>query len=258
MHLDPEGIDSIAEYAQKHPGLVVLTDSYAACIAPLGLKEESPQVVEPIHDLMEQLEPHGATLLVIHHASKGRAGEGAASASRGSTALPAAASQIVKIAPATASETDPRRLLTTQGRGGLPQSMVIQRQGPTWELLGGPELLEQEQSQAEAERKLTDRQFEVLRDVRDRWEDRMERTTVAALVESIRFEGKHPEDAARKALAGLEKKGLLQSVSRVRPGLGSRLYEFWPKADAGPSDLPRRGHRNRVVWVCWVAWPFLA
>ncbi len=237
LHLDAEGIDRIAEVAQANPGLIVLIDSLSACIAPLGLKEESTQVVEPILDLMEQVTPHDATVVVIHHASKGRAGEGAAAASRGSTALPAAASQILKLAPATANETDPRRLLTTQSRGGPAQSMVIQRDGSTWELLGGAEILEQEQSQAQAEGNLTDRQFEVLREVRDRWEDRMEKTTVATLVASMRFEGKHPEDAARKVLSALEKKGLLQSVSRVRPGQGSRLYEFWPQSTA---DHPPR------------------
>ncbi len=87
VHLDPEGIDLIADYAQQHPGLFVLIDSLAACIAPLGLKEESPEVAMPVAELMEQLEPHGATVVLIHHASKGRAGEGATSASRGSTAL---------------------------------------------------------------------------------------------------------------------------------------------------------------------------
>ncbi|MCT0211151.1 MAG: hypothetical protein DCF18_10110 [Cyanobium sp.] len=235
LHLDGEGIDRIAEIAQKHPGLIVLIDSLSACIAPLGLKEESPQVVDPILDLMEQVAPHGATVVVIHHASKGRAGEGAAAASRGSTALPAAASQILKLAPASANESDPRRLLTTQGRGGPTQALVIQREGISWGLLGGAEILEQEQSHADAEGKLTDRQFEVLREVRDRWEDLLEKTTAAALVEALGLEGKYPEQVARKTLAALEKKGLLQSFSRIRPGLGGRLYEFWPTDPLGGS-----------------------
>ncbi len=118
LHLDHEGIDRIAAYAQEHPGLLIIIDSFSACVAPLGLKEESPQIAEPIHDLMEQLEPHGATVVLIHHAGKGRAGEGASLASRGSTALPAVASQTIKLGPASANPSDPRKLLTTEGRGG--------------------------------------------------------------------------------------------------------------------------------------------
>ncbi|MCP9841273.1 hypothetical protein KBY93_11610 [Synechococcus sp. J7-Johnson] len=92
LHLDPEGIDRIAAYAQQRPGLLIVIDSLSACVAPLGLKEESPQIAEPIHHLMQQVEPHGATVVLIHYAGKGRAGEGASQASRGSTAVPAVAS----------------------------------------------------------------------------------------------------------------------------------------------------------------------
>lgn len=238
LHLDGEGIDQIAEIAQQHPGLIVLIDSLAACIAPLGLKEESPQIVDPILDLMEQVSPYGATVVVIHHASKGRAGEGAAAASRGSTALPAAASQILKLAPASANETDPRRLLTTQGRGGPSQALVIQREGASWGLLGGPELLQREKAEADAEARLTERQFEVLREVRDRWEDLNQTTTAAALAEALGLEGTRAENTARKTLVALEQKGLLQSVSRIRPGLGGRAYEFWPADHAKGSRAP--------------------
>lgn len=246
LHLDPEGIDRIAEKAQQHPGLVVVVDSLSACLMPLGLKEESPQIAEPVQDLMEQLEPHGATLVVIHHASKGRAGEGAASASRGSTALPAAASQILKLAPASANEADHRRLLTTQGRGGLPQSLVIQRDGPSWNLLGGAELLEREQSQADAESKLTERQLDALREVRERWEDRIERTTAAQLVEALELAGKDAARVARQTLLGLHQKGLLEMVARSQPGRGSRVNEFWPKANEPANGPPRVGAPDLV------------
>jgi hypothetical protein len=228
LHLDPEGIDRIAEHAQKHPGLLVVIDSLSACIAPLGLKEESPEIAEPVADLMEQLEPHGATVVLIHHSSKGRAGEGATSASRGSTALPAHASQILKLGPASNNPQDYRRMLMTEGRCGLPQALVIERDGAIWRLLGGPEVLEQERDAAEAVAKLTDDQYGALQFVCDRWEDDHERSTAADLVAGRRASGRDPERVARKQLQGLEKKGLLQSIGTPRPGRGGRLYTYWP------------------------------
>jgi hypothetical protein len=228
LHLDPEGIDRIAEHAQQHPGLLVVIDSLSACIAPLGLKEESPEIAEPVADLMEQLEPHGATVVLIHHASKGRAGEGATSASRGSTALPAHASQILKLGPASNNPQDHRRMLTTEGRCGLPQTLVIERDGATWRLLGGAEVLEQERETAGVVAKLTDDQYGALQFVCDRWEDDHERTTTVDLVAGLGGSGKDPERVVRKQLQGLEKKGLLQSNGTPRPGRGGRLYAYWP------------------------------
>ncbi|MFM9089170.1 MAG: hypothetical protein ACKOPT_13745 [Cyanobium sp.] len=136
LHLSPEGIEKIADFAANHPNLFILLDSVAALTSPLGLDENSAEIVEPIHDLLEALEPHSATVVAIHHASNGRAGESATLASRGSTALPAAASQIVKlgrVASARPGEPQDRRLvLLTEGRAGLPQNMLIERTEEGW------------------------------------------------------------------------------------------------------------------------------
>jgi len=231
IHLDAEGIDRIAEVAQQHPGLLVVIDSLSACIAPLGLKEESPEVAMPVAELMEQLEPHKATVVLIHHASKGRAGEDASSASRGSTALPALASQTLKLGPASAGNPqDRRRVLTTSGRGGAPQGLVVEREGATWRLLGSVEQLEEERGQAETLNKLTERQFAALRVVRDRWEDRQQRTSAGDLVEELGLTGSDPARVARKTLQALEHKRLLQSVGTPMGDGGGRLYRYWPAA----------------------------
>jgi hypothetical protein len=192
IHLDSEGIDRIAAYAQQHPGLLVLIDSLHACIAPLGLREESPEVAMPVAELMEQLEPHGATVILIHHASKGRAGEGASSASRGSTALPALASQILKLGPASENPTDHRRILQTQGREGAPQTLVIRREGAAWELLGGIEELEREQTTGKTIEALSDVQHRALLAVCDYWEDNGKRIGAPQLAKLMRQGGKTP------------------------------------------------------------------
>jgi hypothetical protein len=133
LHLDAEGIDRIAAYAEEHPGLVVLIDSLHACISPLGLKEESAEVAEPVRDLMSALERHGATVLMIHHANKARANDGAVAASRGSTALPAVASQTISLtrlqtgSGGQQTSKERRLVLKTEGRGGMPQGLLIER-----------------------------------------------------------------------------------------------------------------------------------
>jgi hypothetical protein len=246
VHLDPEGIDMIAEKAQRHPGLLVVIDSLSACIAPLGLKEESPEIAMPVGELMEQLEPHGATVALIHHASKGRAGDSATRASRGSTALPALASQILKLAPATPNNPrDNRRLLTTEGRGGSPQALVIEREGSTWVLHGGIDDLEQERQQAAAINRLTDRQTDVLDVLRDRWADHQQQTTSADVVDALGLAGKDPQGAVRQTLQQLARKGLVQ-CTRLPGEFGKRgAHAFWPLTEMLP--MPSRGgFENRL------------
>lgn len=232
LHLDPEGIDRIAAYAQQHPGLIVLIDSLHACIAPLGLREESPEVAMPVAELMEQLEPHGATVVLIHHASKGRAGDGASCASRGSTALPALASQILKLGPASQNPNDHRRILQTEGREGAPQALVIRRDGASWELLGGIEELEREQSTEKTIEALSDLQHRAMVAVCDYWEDNRERVGAPQLAELLGQGGKNPADVVLRALQALERRGLLQSVRQQRPGQGGKAYAFWPTTEA--------------------------
>jgi hypothetical protein len=64
LSLDHEGIEKIASYARKHPGLLVLIDSYARCVGKLGLKERDEEIAEPLADLQEALSPYGATIVV--------------------------------------------------------------------------------------------------------------------------------------------------------------------------------------------------
>ena len=246
VHLNPEGIDLIAEQAQQNPGLLVVIDSLSACIAPLGLKEESPEVAMPVAELMEQLEPHGATAILIHHASKGRAGEGATSASRGSTALPALASQILKLGPASAGNPqDRRRVLTTDPREGLGLALVIQREGSGWVVHGGLEKLEREQDQAETLSKLNDRQGDCLQVVKDRWADGMVRTETADVVAALGLKGGDPQTAAWRTLNQLERKGLLQSIRQPDQFGGRGAYAYWPTTDALPT--PSRGGQENTV-----------
>ena len=66
--MDEEGIERIAGYCTRYPGLIVLLDSYHALTSRLGLQECDASFADPCIDLTEALAPHEATLLLIHHA----------------------------------------------------------------------------------------------------------------------------------------------------------------------------------------------
>ncbi len=169
LHLDAEGIDRITAYAEQHPGLLVLIDSLHSCISPLGLKEESAEVAEPVRDLMSALEPHGATVLLVHHANKARANDGAVAASRGSTALPAVASQTISLtrlqtgAGGQQGNKERRLVIKTEGRGGMPQELLIERtDAEGWICHGDAAAVIEAQAREQAREKLNDRQRTVL------------------------------------------------------------------------------------------------
>ena len=92
MHLTPEGIDHLGKVAELNPGSLFLLDSYHSTIAPLGIDEATSAFDGPARKLAEVLAPHKATLAMIHHTNKSVSGGNATNASRGSNALPAAAS----------------------------------------------------------------------------------------------------------------------------------------------------------------------
>ncbi len=228
LHLDYEGIERIGTYAAKHPGLLILLDSISACTSSLGLDENSAEIVEPINDLQEAVSPHGATVVAIHHASKGRQGESATLASRGSTALPAAASQMValgRMPSPLAGPPDPRVVLKTEGRGGMPQQLLIERTEGGWISHGSAEVVAQAQALKEAEEKLSDRQGEALEAVRERWSTTGERTDARSIAMVLRL----PGDGGRKVRSTLDqlvRRGLLQSA--VETDQQGRTKWFWP------------------------------
>jgi hypothetical protein len=133
LRLDPEGVEELAQWGEKHPGGLLIVDSFAVACRVLGLEEASGEFAAPFIELAEALEPFGVTLVVIHHASKGRAGDGPAMASRGSTALPAAASQIMSIDRVSPHNPgDRRQMLQAEGRVGPAVLLLIEREGADW------------------------------------------------------------------------------------------------------------------------------
>ncbi len=252
LHLDCEGIERIVSYAAKHSGLLILLDSISACTSSLGLDENSAEIVEPINDLMEAISPHGATMVAIHHSSKGRQGESASLASRGSTALPAAASQVIALARLASPPAGPperRVLLKTEGRGGMPQQFLIERTEEGWISHGDAEAVAQAQALQEAEEKLNDRQADALEAVRERWRAGELRTDANALGQALGLCGEHARKA-RSTLEQLARKGLLQW--RLETTLQGRVKWFWPVGSE-----PSRGGLSGVSFPSDPSFPLL-
>ena len=228
LHLDFEGIERIGTYAAQNPRLLILLDSISACTSALGLDENSAEIVEPINDLMEAVSPHGVTVLAIHHSSKGKQGESATLASRGSTALPAAASQVIalaRMASSLAGPPDRRLVLKTEGRGGMPQQLLIERTEAGWISHGSAEAVAQAAALQEVENRLSDRQAEALDVVRERWSSGQQRTDARSLVGPLGLEG-DGERKARATLDQLVRHGLLHFAFEA--GLQGRIKWFWP------------------------------
>jgi hypothetical protein len=236
IHLDPEGIERLTELVSHHDEPLVILDSYSAATRPLGLEEASAEFAMPLVELIEAIEPYRATLLVIHHAGKARAAESPTSASRGSTALPAAASQVlslVRVSPQ--NRADRRLMLAAEGRGGPQEHLLIERQGDDWICHGSGDEAYASQQREQHRQKLTDRQAAGLALVERRWRDGQGETTAVDLVEepSCDLDGKHAPRLARKVLQALGRMELV-TLRHVGGGVSARP---WGSAD-GPDGPP--------------------
>ncbi len=161
LHLTQEGLERIAEIARNNKGALFLFDSFAKLVAPLGLKESSEDIAHPLADLQEVLAPYQCTSIIIHHSGKTKE-DSPVLASRGSTALTAAVSQIISLSWFKREEDrqDKRILMRTMGRAEDIQ-LLMSQETSGWMLEGSvAEELKKEEFNKKLE-KLTDNQAEV-------------------------------------------------------------------------------------------------
>jgi hypothetical protein len=228
IYLDMAGIEEIAETCRQHPGALLLCDTYATLIAPLGLDEAKPEVAEPLYNLMELVEPYGATPVLLHHASKSRANERASNASRNSNALPAAASQIISLQWLEPDKKGDQRIhLTTEGRNSKPADLIIEQVDRSqWVSHGSAEQIRDQQRLSKVEAGLSERQAEALDLLRDAWErhQEMDAPQLAALMPN-------EFDSTRKARATLQQlydKGLADKRTDNDPAAGGTVIRYRP------------------------------
>ena len=161
LHLTQEGLERIAEIARNNKGALFLFDSFAKLVSPLGLKESSEDIAHPLADLQEVLAPYKCTSIIIHHSGKTKE-DSPVLASRGSTALTAAVSQIISLSWFKREEDrqDKRILMRTQGRAEDVQ-LLISQDNSGWMLEGNvADELKKDEFNKKLE-KLTDSQADV-------------------------------------------------------------------------------------------------
>ena len=238
LHLDEEGILTIAEICQSNPEMLVVVDSYAKCTASLGIPEADSLYAAPLMDLQEAIAPFEATLIVIHHSNRAAVGGRASLSSRGTTALPAAVSQTVSLSWANGGDSNPlakqdRRVkLVTEGRAGKPLELLVEQadSGREWILHGSGEQVALETALQGIIDALTDRQHEALLDMSRHWVSTGQGMDNVHLAAALGLEGSRPDRKAAEVTRSLERKGLLRKggqrdASGKAGGQPAQLYQ---------------------------------
>ena len=243
LHLDDYGLERIGKLVSKKKGYLCLFDSYHKLIKPFGLSEADANFDGPLSDLQEVLAPHNATSVVIHHSGHSRKGEGAVAASRGSTALPAAVSQVINMKWLRRDEdiNDKRVVLETEGRGE-ELSIIILQEKERWSLEGDAEEVIASQRLIELEQELNDTQDETLAEVRRRSE--MDVNTTPKDIET-KLEISHRQ--AGRTLTQLRKKGLIIQIAGGGKGKGQIQYNIKGyKGHKGHSEIEDTGNDKNL------------
>ena len=228
LHLDDAGIETIADYASKHPGILILLDSYYACTHQLGLMERDANYAGPLVDLQEAIAPHKATLLVIHHSKKGGETCTATEASRGTTALPSQSSWNIALSRRPQDNPlapqDRRITLKSEGRGGSPVEMLIEQvdEGTRWISHGDADTIAKTQGIQELINNLGERATCALEDIVDHWQTTQKPMDATAVAAALSLGGENPTARARDVLKTLEKKYLIEQCGERRPETGSK------------------------------------
>jgi len=228
LHLSAEGIDHLRMVSDADPGSLFLIDSYHACISPLDIDEASSALDRPARALMEALGPSKATVALIHHANKSVSGGNATSASRGSNALPAAASLTIlmnwlKQPTEGQTQNDYRVILKTQGRA-RGCSLVTELQDAGWMLHGEGDDALRAEAFADAEAELAGRQADVFDFIADRWEAMQMPVAINEVASHFSMD----RNKANRAVRQLERKGLLRQAGTTDPTNGRPSLLFAP------------------------------
>ncbi|MCP9820193.1 AAA family ATPase [Synechococcus sp. Cruz-9H2] len=242
-YLDEEGIQKIAQKAADNPGLLIIVDTLHACCRPLGINENTAELADPVIELMEAVGPYGATVVVIHHANKGRSADSASMGSRGNTALPAAASQIIslnRLQSRPASAEAGQIMLRTEGRAGAPLELLVAR-GPDggWIHCGESAEASEAQLLVQAEQRLNRQQRDVLQVLRDRFEETQQMVSVAEILERSEISGQDPTRVIRRYLDTMSRCGLviLERVA-IAKGQENRYRPVSPPGMPDTTDDP--------------------
>ena len=252
LHLTEGGIAHLGEIAAANPGSFFLLDSYHSCVAALGIDEATSAFDGPARQLAEALAPYKATLAMIHHTNKSVSGGNATNASRGSNALPAAASLTILMnwfkQPAEGqTQNDYRVVLKTQGRA-KGTTLLIELQDDGWIQHGDGESVLAAEAIQEASDELQGRQADIFDYLCDRWAAGEFPVTTTELQDVAKCNA----SKVNRALRALEKKSLARQEGQLEPLVsGGRPQLLWvpntPSLESG-ENRGTRGTTSRASY----------
>ena len=248
LHLTDEGISHLGEIAAENPGSLFLLDSYHACCAVLGLEEAASSFDGPARKLAEALAPHKATLAMIHHTNKSVSGGNATQASRGSNALPAAASLTILMnwfkQPAEGqTQNDHRVVVKTQGRA-KGTTLLIELQDDGWIHHGDGESVLAAEAMQEAADELQGRQADIFDYMCERWAA----GEFPVSTNELQDVAKCNASKVLRALRALEKKSLIYQHGQMEALVaGGRPQFLWAPHEASPESGGTRGERGKTT-----------
>ena len=244
LHLTEEGVQRLVDVAKEHPGAFFLVDSYHACVSPLGIDEATSAFDGPARRLTEALAPYKATVVMIHHANKSVSGGNATHASRGSNALPAAASLTILMnwlkQPAEGqTQSDYRVVLKTQGRA-KGATLLAELQDDGWISHGDGVTALQAEALADAEAELAGRQADAFDYIADRWELGEFPVSGTELAAHLNL----PGNKANRCIQQLVRKGLIEQFGLTDPGPdGGRPSCLWKPSTPLPQEGVKKGEQ---------------
>lgn len=245
LHLTEEGIEHLRGIAEQNPGSLFLLDSYHSCVNVLGIDEATSQFDGPARRLAEALAPHGATLAMIHHTNKSVSGGNATNASRGSNALPAAASLTIlmnwfKQPLEGQTQSDHRVVVKTQGRA-KGTTLLIELQDDGWVHHGDGESVLAAEAMQEASDELQGRQADIFDHICERWASGEFPVTATELQDVAKCNA----SKVNRALRALEKKCLVRQQGQVDSLVqGGRPQLLWVPNTPSPETGEIRGTRG--------------
>jgi hypothetical protein len=176
-------------------------------------------------------------LIVIHHSNKGSLDKGAAVSSRGTTALPAAVSQIVNMSrmqkEGPLAPVDNRIKLTTEGRASKPVDLIVEQinDGFEWKCHGDAATISKREAVQEiVDEQLNERQRLAIEDIATHWQATGCGMDAEALADALNLEGRNPVARAREVIAALEKHHLVEKSGEKKAkgdggGQAKKLYK---------------------------------
>jgi len=233
IYLDEQGMEALKSLTAQLGQVVIVADSYHALTAPLALEENSASFDWPARQLMTLSANAEVTTVLLHHANKSNSGGTPTTASRGSNALPAAASMTMLISwlqpPAEGQQqTDTRVMIRSQGRAKGEQVMA-QLEDDGWVYLGDPQQEQQRLAREDAADELTGRAADVYDYTLDRWVNGQFSVTCNELQNQFNLE----RQKINRVLRGLQKRGLIEEAGTIQSAGGRPSVLYRPVQQLG-------------------------